>query len=203
MRLSRQGKEEIKQQIRSDLFSVANTGLKERKVDIAKRNREYFLAPHMKHIDLIPSKLLNMSKMYYVRIKYNQDAVDPTDRFDETWSYTSDVRRVNPKLHNTWEDYKDSLAPELYTEASVLIQEILALRKEEKSMNHFLNTSMEQYNTDIQLRKVWPTSLHKYLPAPLPRKPKIKKEKSAVCAPVEIVVPDGLNTRLVTNLLEG
>ena len=68
-------------------------------------------------------------------------------------------------------------------------------------MDNFISQSFDRTTGSKQIRKMWPESLHKYLPKePEPvkrtRNPKDKEDLPTITAPSQ------LNTRLVNNLLE-
>jgi len=198
MRISANRKVEIQQRIMCALFDVADANINKRTSAIAAKNREYYLAPYQHLIDILPIELLSKDTMYTVRIKHTAENVE------ENWVYYGDSI-VNPRsgdniYRNT---FVATLDTRLQEEANILIKEILALRTEEKTMNAFLKQTFDKYNTDIQLRKVWPESLHKYLPAPTPKKPRVKKVPATPTSDPVIAIPAALNNRLVTNLLEG
>ena len=80
---------------------------------------------------------------------------------------------------------------------------MLALRAEREEQKRYLDKTTQMYTGSLQLRKEWPTSLHKYLPN---EKVVVRKIRNATTGklvkPEKVAVPTSLNTRLTTNLLE-
>jgi len=180
------------------LFDVANTNTYKRKSAIAAKNREYYLAPYQHLLDQLPKGLISRCNSYSLNI-------ESEGIYFETWVFQTTDIIVNPRegINQYRNTFIATLDTRLQEEANILIKEILALRTEEKTMNAFLKQTFDKYNTDIQLRKVWPESLHKYLPAPTPKNPRVKKVPATPASDPVIAIPAALNNRLVTNLLEG
>lgn len=197
MRISERVKRNIKITILRDLYDAAENAHTSRKSAIAKQNREYQLAPIMADLDRVPQQFLTTHQTYSVRIDYGADRVH-SKRLVCTWAHYFDNPEVNPVNNNGYGNciVHNDLDPRLYAEAAELAEDIIALREEKSAMEAFLKTTLDIYSGPAQLKKAWPESLHKYIPA---TKTRVKKtvNTSAVAD-----LPEALNIRLVTNLLE-
>ena len=58
-----------------------------------------------------------------------------------------------------------------------MCEEILKLNKEKADMSNYLADTTRRYKGSVQLRKIWPGSLHKYLPPEPVKIPKKSKEQ--------------------------
>jgi len=205
----------IKDKILRDLYQKTEEQLNIRKTEIASLNRQYFLAPLQYLIDQLPIELISHDRQYAVEIKYtpaNQEGKVTDDNkelvtVNERWESTSKDPVVNPKdIANPYAygaGYRSKLDPKLYDQAAKLCDDILVLRQEKATFSAYLTNTTEMYTGSLQLRKVWPESLHKYLPAEpirVIRKRQAKEKKVEVVNPA---LPDSLGTRLTINLLEG
>ena len=190
----------IKSKILDDLYGSEQKKFHKRKEEIAKQNREIWLDKYRHLLDQLPESMVTRHSDYYVRVKYTPN-VDKTEiMIDEKWEYKMDKPGVNPVDDNSGGYTSAAESPlndKLQFVAAKLCDEILALRKEKSEIESFLNETTRKYKGSLQLRKVWPESMHKYLPAEPVRVG--KKNKPTTPDPV---VPATLNTRLTTNLLE-
>jgi hypothetical protein len=197
----------IKHKILNNLYGANEESIKERKEDIAMRNREYFMEPLRPIMDQLPFELLRQSSRYQLFINYKLNNTDLMQGVCEVWEYDSsnptDVnplwRHIPPNSAQRVHDIPGNLDSRLALEAAQLCEETIALRTEKIAMKEFLDTTTSQYSGSLQLRKVWPASLHKYLP-PEPTKNTTKSIKAS--AP-QFTSPTFLNTRLTNNLIEG
>jgi len=208
MRIALAKKKEILREIMSDLYGATRKRLSASKRQIAERNRTYYMEPLLPAIRLLPYSLVQHDNTYEVQVIFNQGDPVVENRFEESWSCKVPDGEPSPNLPSTWDtDYwgheSMKLDPRLYEEVAELIKEIQSLKAEEESMKNFLQQTINTYNTVKQFRAAWPESLHKYLPVPSPKKPRVKKEKLCVVAEPTITVPDALNVRMATNLLQG
>ncbi len=195
----------IRGKILNELYQKSEDKLKERKVAIAKKSRELYLEPIQHLLDQLPIEMVCHDKEYYLRVKYTPNADKTEIMVDEKWEYKTDQNIINPQSNTKGGSYysntpENTLDPRLQKCAAELCSDILALRIEKEKMNSYLVETTTKYTGSLQLRKVWPETLHKYLPA---EPVKIKKPKLAknVIAP-DPRVPTTLKTRLTTNLLE-
>jgi hypothetical protein len=133
---------------------------------------------------------------------------------------TSEESWDNTCSKTTWTQYSDAKLPIMTKgtgwnsqEIDIPLQdgmreEVIALRLEEyqieqekRQMRKYLQTTMEIHNTTTKLRKVFPSTLQKYIPAEPPRKP--KQTRLPVDLPDEVSVPGNLKQRLTENLLDN
>lgn len=201
MRIAESTKRVIQKNILTDLYRSPKEALEQRKSDIARRNREYELAPYMELINKLPKELVAHTFTYLLEINYQINAESPNDRLVDNWRYTTEVPMVNLRDPDNIiyrpVSLEGTLDKRLYVEAAQLAQDIISLREEKNEMEAFLSKTLLNYSGPAQLRKVWPEYLHKYLPEVKAKAPRKRVEKE------DIVVPKVLKTRLITNLLEG
>ena len=206
----------IKRNILADLYGSAEEALELRKTSISAQNRAYVMEPLQELINQLPENLFNKESRYHLFISYKP--VEVEDRAQYTDDSESDQFRVN----QVWESRLESsyainpatnyygnphtqptnLDPRLHEEAAALCEDILTLRIEKNELRKFIQDTTDKYTGSKQLREVWPTTLHRFLPAeppPKPRVPRTKKEK--VISP-DPVAPTFIKQRLTTNLLE-
>jgi len=206
---------QTRDRILRDLYQKTEEELNKRKIEIAALNRKYLLEPLQHIIDQLPIELIAHDRQYAVEIKYtpaNQEGKVTDENRDqvtvnEQWESTTEKSVINPKditgSYAYHGGYKSKLDPKLYDQAAKLCDDILILRQEKTTFSNYLVDTTHMYTGSLQLRKVWPESLHKYLPkepAKLARKYPTKGKKAEVVNPA---VPDSFGTRLTTNLLEG
>ena len=196
----------IRGRVLDDLYRKSEDELKKRKTAIAKKSRELYLEPIQHLLDQLPVEMISHSEEYCLKVKYT-----PTDNkteivIDERWEYKAKDPIMNPKTHARGGSYysnvpESKLDPRLQANAAELCEDILTLRIEKQKMSTYLIETTTRYTGSLQLRKVWPDNLHKYLPAePI----KISRQKHAKKSLTpDPVVPETLKTRLTTNLLEG
>jgi len=214
----------MKEQIKQDLYSKKEEKLQERRTEIARKNRDLFIEPFMSTMSALPDELISHAKEYKVSIKYtastdfksNYPSVsfvsDDTDRntvdITESWLYKSDDFIINPITVNQNRGYysdvpENPLDDQLKDEADKLCQDILKLQMIKNEMTTYLDETTKRYTGSLQLRKVWPESLHKYLPKEPPKKVYTKMVKNKKVPIDDPVVPDTLNDQFTENLLEG
>jgi len=199
---------EIKGKILSDLYDTPTEALKVRRTQIAERNRNYYMEPYLMLMGQLPDDLIAKERKFVVKIRYNVDAIDKTKSLKEEWTYISDKPLPNPVNgsggYYSTNPVSQPLDCRLIKDAATLSEDILSFNSEYSDLNEYITDTFAKWSGTVQLRKIWPASLHKYLPAEPPKKPKalsipkIKKE-----TPEMVEAPATLNTRLTTNLLEG
>lgn len=199
MRLGEQRRKDMQNKILEDLYNNINTDLKQQRVDIAKRNREIQLAPLMIHIDNLPELFKTKDTHYILQIRYKK-IKDTDDEYllHEKWKYSVDdpiINPVDPEYY--YNNPPQKLVKELLPDAAKLCEDILVYQKEYKDMKTYLHTALKECNSTNQLKKVFPESLHKYIPVDTP------KAKSTRTVLSTIAVPDHLSIRQTTNLLES
>lgn len=191
----------IKQAILDNFYLAAETKLTERKQEIAKENREYVMQPLQQFITELPGNLFKRDAIYQLFINYNSSNKDESQRLVEIWEYDTDNERsINPytmyeqEYLNSKKKKPTNLVAELAGKAKQLCEDVIVLRNEKKELSDYLDTTTSKYTGSLQLRKIWPTNLHKYLPVETPKDTPKK---------IEIASPSFINTRLATNLLEN
>jgi hypothetical protein len=197
----------IRDKILNELYKKSENALDVRKTGIAKQNRDYFLNPLATTIQNLPEQLLAHSKVYSVSIKY-EPTTETEDNVIENWNYHSEAPIINPVDNfSTASSYygvpAQTLDPRLHSTAEILCKDILKVRVERRTMTKYLDSTMARYTGSLQLRKVWPESLHKHLPPEPVKTP--RKYKKVGIKKVEVAdpaVPNSLNIRLTENLLE-
>jgi len=211
MRISEYKKADIKRTILNDLYVTAENALNERKEQIALENYSIRMAPLLPTLNSLPVEFVSHIDKYIVEIKYKRipDMIDKYELVD-AWSCIFIDKQFGPVDYTATSYYtkspprKEKLVPQLYDKAAVLAEDIIALNTERKSMERFLQNVFDRWSGPKQLRAALPETLHKYLPAIKSQKPrKTNKDKTADTDSSVIAVPDALNTRLTTNLLEG
>ena len=196
----------IKGNILDALYNKKEQELEVRKTAIAKQSRKLYLEPLQYLLAQLPAEMVCHDKEYCLRVKYTPNKDKTEIMVDEKWRYKTDINMMNPQSNTKGGSYysstpENTLDPRLESSASELCSDILALRIEKQKMNDYLKATVTKYTGSLQLRKVWESSLHKYLP----KEPvKVSRPKSAK----KIVTPDPttpifLKNRMTTNLLEG
>ncbi len=195
----------IREKILRDLYEKPEKDLDARKTRIAQQNREFFIEPLMSTLSALPDEMISHNNQYIVKINYGDDP-DEEKRVNERWIYRSDKPIFNPKSVDASQyvtSPEQRLDTRLHEDAEILCKDILHLRAEKKEQSDYLIDTTTRESGSIQLRKTWPESLHKYLPAEPVKIP--RKFKGTGTKRVEVgkpVVPDSLNIRLTENLLE-
>jgi len=195
----------IRDKILNDLYDKPEKDLASRKARIAEQNREYFLEPFMSTLSTLPDALIAHNKEYNLQINYGND-LDENKKVKEIWAYRSDKPLINPMIPA--ESYYNQIPAQpldtrLHEVAEILCKDILHIRAERAAMSEYLITTTERESGSLQLRKTWPESLHRFLPAEPVKVP--RKSTGTGTQKVEVdkpVVPDSLNIRLTENLLE-
>ena len=194
--------------ILSDLYAHHEKRFSERKSEIAKENYDLSLLPHQHLIDQLPQALVAHSKEYKVRVKYTPTGAI-NSLIDQTWTYYSEIEMptwvdVYAPGYNRGAPEAQELDKRLYAKTAKLCDEMLVIRAEKQELTHFLETTTQMYSGTLQLRKVLPESLHKYLPAEPPKKDKVPRAaKPKADAAPDALVPAAMSSRMVTNLLES
>ena len=198
----------IKNKILGDLYDKKERELEERQTAIAKQSRELYLKPYQYLIDQLPLEMVSHDRDYQLRIKYNPSADKSNFSVDEKWVYKAETPIINPvdassrgSYNHTPENIPDE---SLWDITEQLCKDMLALRAEQEEQKQYLDRTTQMYTGSLQLRKVWPEALHKYLPAePAKRERTIRNTVTGkLVKNPDPVVPESLKTRMTTNLLE-
>ena len=194
----------IRGKVLDDLYRKSEDELKKRKTAIAKKSRELYLEPIQYLLNQLPEEMVAHTNEYVLKVKYTPNEDKTEIMIDEKWEYKTDDPVINPKKYDKGSHYstipENTLDPRLQDSAAELCRDILALRIEKENMSSYLVETTTKYTGSLQLRKVWPETLHKYLPAE-PVKVSRPKPAKKVSVP-DPRVPTTLKTRLTTNLLE-
>ena len=200
MRLSYSEISRMRHNILTDMYGTKQKKLAERKVTLARQNRDLWLEKYAPIIAQLPPEMITRHKDYQVDIDYTSPNSE-YKKLEETWTYSVDDPIINPVDANNTSSYlyatQSPVHPRLETAANKLCEDILALKKEKDAMEEYLRETTEKNKGSLLLKKVWPEVFHKYLPTEpvkIPRKAKPKVENPDV--------PDFLKVRLTTNLLE-
>ena len=200
MRLSYSEISSMRHKILDDLYGTKQKRLEERKVALARQNRDLWLEKYAPIIAQLPPEMITRHKDYQVDIDYTSPNSE-YKKLEETWTYSVDDPIINPVDANNSSSYlypvQSPLHSRLEDAAHQLCEDILALKKEKDAMEEYLRETTEKNKGSLLLKKVWPEVFHKYLPTEpvrIPRKTKPKVENPDV--------PDFLKVRLTTNLLE-
>ena len=198
----------IKNKILDDLYNKKERELEERQTAIARQSREYYLAPIQYLIDQLPVEMVSHDTDYQLRIKYTPDKDKSNISVDEKWIYKAETPIINPVDASSRGSYnhtpENKLDKRLHGVTEQLCKDMLALRAEREEQKQYLDKTTQIYTGSLQLRKVWPEALHRYLPnEPVRTEPKIRNAVTGklVKSP-DPVVPESLKTRMTTNLLE-
>ena len=203
----------IRNKITDDLYKKSEEKLTERKIEIARKAREYYIEPFMSTMSTLPIELIAHDREYIVRIKYtdpNSQGGDDPD-ISENWTYKSDDPLINPKTPKPGGSSYYSGVPEnklderLRDEADILCKDILKLKAKKEEMTAYLIETTTKYTGSLQLRKAWEKSPHllKYLPIEPVKTPKTKIVRNKKVIIEDPTIPEGLNEQLTENLLEG
>ena len=184
----------IRKNILSDLYGVHLDKIDKEKEVFLRKNLALEYAPYTEYIAKIPDHLLNYGYKYSVKILYKKD--DPIHRYSQTWEVSLKDTEVAPITHKHYTVY-----PSLYTEVADIIEREQEIKKEKREMDIFISNTFDLTTGSKQIRRMWPESLHKYLPTePVPVK-RQKNSQGKLVLPT-IAAPSQLKTRLVNNLLE-
>jgi hypothetical protein len=204
----------IRDNITDDLYRKAEEKLQKRRVEIARKSREYYIEPFMSTMSTLPLELITHDREYILRVKYTAPTSTKEDSpdIDEKWTYRSDDPMINPKNPKQGGSNYYSNVPEntiderLREEVNLLCQDILKLKAKRDAMTTYLVEITTKYTGSIQLRKAWEKQsphLLKYLPKEPIKVPKTKMVGNKKIATKDPTIPEGLNEQLTENLLEG
>jgi hypothetical protein len=176
------------------MYDKTNQSLVDRQQVILRKNRDLFFNKIRADIAKIPTEMFHFSNVYSIAVMY-RTTVDGEREIDEAWVLKFDLPIVNPSI-------SQKIDPQLYIEAAELCNDIIAFRKERQELINFLKETTNKYSGSLQLRKIWPEALHRFLPAEPVKQPKSTRKKAKLTNP-DPVTPGFISTRLTQNLLEG
>ena len=184
----------IRKNILSDLYGTHLDKIDDEKEIFLRKNLALEYTPYTEYITKIPNHLLNYGYKYSVKVIYKKD--DPINRYNKTWEVSLKDTEVAPITSKNYTVY-----PSLYSEVADIIEREQEIKKEKREMDIFITNTFDITAGSKQIRRMWPESLHKYLPAePVPVK-RQKNSQGKLVLPT-ITAPSQLKTRLVNNLLE-
>jgi hypothetical protein len=194
MRISEHNRWNIRKNILSDLYGLHLDKINNKKEVFLRKNLALEYAPYTEYIAKIPDHLLNYGYKYSVKVIYKKD--DPINRYSQTWSVSLKDSEAAPITEKDYIVY-----PSLYTEVAAIIEREQEIKKEKGEMDAFISNTFSVTTGSKQIRRMWPESLHKYLPAEPILVKRQKNSKGKLVLPT-ITAPSQLKTRLVNNLLE-
>ena len=205
MRLSYAKQDEIQKAILSDLYNPPKQKIDDKKGALVLRNHAEWVKPLMPFINQLPDYILITSESVELEVPFIDTNAEEYDKCNKT----------------TWREYAPKPVPVMqkgssyYNSSSVPIplqddlkEEVLALRLEEynleqekSAMRKYLHKTMEINNTTTKLRKVFPSTLQKYIPPEPPRAP--RQAKLPLVDTEQPDVPTNLKQRMTENLLDN
>ncbi len=228
MKMGLSERRRMRDNIMNDLYRKAEDKLQERRIEIARKSREYYIEPFMSTMSTLPLELITHDREYVLRVKYTAPTSTNTDTItnfnhtqleeiedsldiDEKWTYRSDDPIINPKNPkqggaNYYANVPENTIDErLHGEVNLLCQDILKLKAKRDAMNSYLVETTTKYTGSLQLRKVWKDSPHllKYLPEEPIKTPRTRMVGNKKVATEDPAIPEGLKEQLTENLLEG
>ncbi len=208
MRLSWHELSIIKRKILNDLYEKSELAFSRRQDEIVQQNREYYFESIQHLLDQLPDEIIAKNTRYVVKICYlppGTSIEDTLEIVNKTWEISGDSIPNPTSLGNYSKEYPtpNKLDSRLYNKTKILCDEMIVIQKEKHDMEKFLHSTTEQYSGTLQLRAVWPASLHKYLPPEPTKQAKVNKQKQKAAKAIIPAVPKNLTNRLTTNLLEG
>ena len=212
MRLSYQKQHDIKEAILKNLYSQPIQKIDDKKGALVIRNHSEWIKPLMPIINQLPDGMVTCSDTIRLGV--------PKLDYDTTKISTSEENWDKECHATTWTQYADAKLPIMTKGTGWNVQEIdiplqdgmreevialrveeFQIRQEKKQMEKYLETTMEINNTTTKLRKAFPSTLQKYIPAEPPRKP--KQSRLPIDLPDEMDVPTNLKQRMTENLLDN
>ena len=203
MRLSNMKKYDIEKEILKDLFDKRSDEILKRKSKLAEENYHLQIKEYLPILNQLPKELIAHSRLYSVDIKYqspngnNYGKNDHVD-IDEEWNYRN--KDPLPSFAKPDNGYyiTQKLLPELRPKAAEICEDWLKWIKEKEEMKKYINTVLAKVVTTNQLREVFPSALHKYIPPEPPN----KNGKRNIKEEITIDAPKELNRILTEKLIE-
>lgn len=198
MRLTTDMKDDLKRTILDALYADIQEELVISRNTLSKRNRDLYLQPYMKYIEQLPTELLSYSTSFVTDVYYVNP--DTGQTLQENWHFYTSSPVINPSSPQNL-SVRQKIHKLLAPDAKVLCDKILEIDAEKEKLDKFLQETLDGCSTRKQLMKVWPTSLHQFLPTPPPPKAKPKPKTPAKKPLPQVQAPAELATRLTKNLL--
>lgn len=195
MKIGNSEKYSIRRAIIRDIYETAINKLSAQKSEIVKKNHEMYLDNINPFIINVPNSIL---------VKGNRLAMEITNSLNatEVWNAHVDKEVITPGTVN---DY--GVRPIPVSAYPVFQEQIIEIDKEYKDLSEkkekfddYLEKVFAAYSGPVQLRKVLPEYLHKYIPVSPPRKARAKQVKPEK---PNITAPDFVKEQLVENMLEN
>tara|TARA_R110002012_G_scaffold149206_4_gene308200 strand:+ start:1162 stop:1788 length:627 start_codon:yes stop_codon:yes gene_type:complete len=208
MRLSHQKQYDIKETILKHLYDASKQRLDDKKGALVLRNHSEWIKPYMTIINQLPDYLLNTAESIQMEIPELSnmgldDAGYQKKAHKTTWTQFVDAGLPIMRKGSGWnaKEIPIPLQDGMREEVIALRTEDFELSQEKRAMEKYLDTTMEINNTTSKLRKVFPSTLQKYIPPEPPRAP--RQPKLNLDTPEQPDVPGNLKKRLTENLLNN
>lgn len=184
MRLSNYKRKQIAQKVIEDLYDSANANITTRLEEFAYKNHIKYLEPIRNSLKLLPQPLINKGNEVTLVIpaelikehRINDPKIlkpDPTD-----WKLTFRMRKKDPFPYLAKDHWRSPdptpIMHEYADEFKELAIERIQLHSEQSNMEKYVKNTLETCNTTNQLKKLWDSALHKYIPDE-PKKQKTKR----------------------------
>ena len=205
MRLSYAKQHDIQEAILSDLYAPPKQKIDNKKGGLVMRNHAEWIKPLMPFINKLPDHMLVMSESVELEVPFIDTDAEAYNKCEKT-NWREYASKPVPIMQKGSSYYSSSIIPIPLQED--LKEEVLALRLEEynldqekSAMKEYLHKTMEINNTTTKLRKVFPSTLQKYIPPEPPRAP--RQAKLPLVDTEQPDVPTNLKQRMTENLLRN
>lgn len=209
MRLTEYAKSDIRRKIINDLYAKSIADIERRQDQLTREAFEYAMEPHRPILAQLPKELCSHVKSAQLHIIYESapDSEGNTQTLNERWVVSFTNAEMGFIDHNSSSMYVHTpasikLDKRQYATAHELIKDTLALREERTKLENYLVETMAEFSGTLQLLKIWPDTLHKYLPPEPERESKPKSAKKKLVGLVPTAAPIDIKSRLTRNLLE-
>jgi len=195
MKLSERAKINMKHQMVSEIYQARINKLLTTKEEYIRKNHELYLESINHLLKDVPENLLVKGTSLKMSFTYNEQTIN--------WYATTEKPVICPLKLERYNNTPMDIPMDSSLENSVipLYEELLDLSSKKDQFEKYLEKVFDTYSGPVQLKKVLPEYLHKYIPLPVARKP--RKPIAAKSELAEIKVPDFVKEQLVENLLEN
>ena len=205
MRLSYSKQCDIEEAILSDLYAPPKQKIDDKKGSLVLRNHAEWIKPLMPLINQLPEYMLVTSESVELEVPFIDTNAEAYNKCEKT-KWREYAPKPVPIMQKGSSYYNSSviaipLQDDLKEEVLALRLEEFNLDQEKTAMIKYLNKTMEINNTTTKLRKVFPSTLQKYIPPEPPRA--ARQTKLPLVDPEQPDVPTNLKQRMTENLLEN
>ncbi len=205
MRISYQKQHDIEQAILKDLYAPPKQKIDDKKGGLVMRNHAEWIKPLMPLINQLPDNMLVMSESVELEVPFIDTNAEEYDKCNKT-TWREYAGKPVPIMQKGTSYYNSSNIPiplqdDLKEEVLALRLEEYNLEQEKSAMKKYLHKTMEINNTTTKLRKVFPSTLQKYIPPEPPRAP--RQAKLPLVDTEQPDVPTNLKQRMTENLLSN